>query len=126
MASALVCMVLHWTRLVMNNDERLLDYYDSPSYYVAWTLNLKKILSFVMKSTRNFDLKWLYISYRLGYRWWKLLATSILNRDTMIYHGIETMCLIGWSQRHVIMKFMVVIISLVEFNICSLKLEYVS
>ena len=67
MASALVCMVLHWTRLVMNNDERLLDYYDSPSYYVAWTLNLKKILSFVMKSTRNFDLKWLYISYGLGY-----------------------------------------------------------
>ena len=126
MASALVCMVLHWTRLVMNNDERLLDYYDSPSYYVAWTLNLKKILSFVMKSTRNFDLKWLYISYGLSYCWWKLLATSILNRDTMIYHGIETMCLIGWSQRHVIMKFMVVIISLVEFNICSLKLEYVS
>ena len=45
MESALVCMVTHWTRPMVNHDIRPLDSYDSPSYYVVWTLNLEIILS---------------------------------------------------------------------------------
>ena len=44
----------------------------------------------------------------------------------MISHRIETMCPIGLSKGHVIKKSMVTIISLIEFDICFLNLEYVS
>ena len=52
--------------------------------------------------------------------------TYILNRGTMISNGIETVCPLVWSKRHVIMKFVVIIISLVEFDVCSFELGYVS
>ena len=42
---ALVCIVTHLIRPTVNHDVRLLNYHDSPCYYVAWTLNLEKILS---------------------------------------------------------------------------------
>ena len=55
-----------------------------------------------------------------------MVATSILNRGIMISHGIETVCPLGWSKGNVIMKFVAAIIPLVEFDICSLKLEHAS
>ena len=45
MVSALVCVVIHWIELMVNHDISLLNSHDSPSYYVAWSLNLKRILS---------------------------------------------------------------------------------
>ena len=53
------------------------------------------------------------------------MEINILNKGTMISHGIEIECPIGWSKGHVIMKSMAIIILLVEFDICSLELEYV-
>ena len=43
----------------------------------------------------------------------------------MISHEIEIMCPLRWVRRHVIMKFMVLVILLVQFDICFLKLEYI-
>ena len=54
------------------------------------------------------------------------MAIGILNRGIMISHGIETVYSIGRSKRHVIMKYVAIIIHLVEFDICSLELEYVN
>ena len=48
---------------------------------------------------------------------------GILNKGTMISHGIETVCPLGDPKD---MKSMSTIIPLVEFDICSLKLEYVN
>ena len=45
MTSALVYMVTHWTRPTMNYNVRLLYCYDLLSHYIAWTLNLERILS---------------------------------------------------------------------------------
>ena len=53
------------------------------------------------------------------------MVISILNNDTMISHGIETVYSIGRSKGHVIMKYVATIVHLVEFHICSLELEYV-
>ena len=39
----------------------------------------------------------------------------------MISQEIETMCPIGWSKGHVILKFMAIVIPLVKFDICSLQ-----
>ena len=44
----------------------------------------------------------------------------------MISHGIETVCPLRLSKRHVIMKSMVELIPLVEFDIYALELEYIS
>ena len=44
----------------------------------------------------------------------------------MISHGFETACPLGSSKGLVIMKFMALVIPLVEFDIFSLELEYVS
>ena len=44
----------------------------------------------------------------------------------MISHKIETTFHIGWSKGQVIKKSLNVVIPLVEFDKCSLKLEYVS
>ena len=54
------------------------------------------------------------------------MAIDILNIGTMISHEIEIVCHFGWSKGHVIMKYVATIIPLMEFDICSLKLEYVS
>ena len=35
MVSVIVCIAIHWTRLAINHDVRLLDSHDSPSYYLA-------------------------------------------------------------------------------------------
>ena len=64
--------------------------------------------------------------YGLGHCWWRLVATSILNRGTMISQGIEIVCPLRWSKGHVIMKYAAIVIPLVEFDILSLELEYVN
>ena len=35
------------------------------------------------------------------------------------------MCPLGWYKGHMIMKSMAIVIPLMEFNICSLEVEYV-
>ena len=44
----------------------------------------------------------------------------------MISHEFKITCPIEWFKRHVIMKSIIVIIPLMEFNICSLELKYVN
>ena len=103
--------------------------HDSPSYYVVWTLKPERMLSLCWNEYEalpyEWDLKVLIYPYGLGHYWWRLVATNILNKDTIISHGIKTMCLLRWSKRRV-HEFMAVVISLVEFDICSLELEYIS
>ena len=48
-----------------------------------------------------------------------------LNKGIMISHGIEIVCPFGLSKGRVIMKSVATVIHLVEFDICSLELEYV-
>ena len=66
------------------------------------------------KLTGGFDLwvdpKLVIYPYGLGYCWGRLVATGILTRGTMISHGIETLCLIGWSKGHVFMKYVATVI----------------
>ena len=45
MVSALMCMVTHWMRSTTNHDISLLDCHNSPNYYIAWNLNLERILN---------------------------------------------------------------------------------
>ena len=128
--SSTVCMVTHWIGLTINHDIRLLDCHDSPSYYIACTLNLERISNLYWNQLKALTYKWdlnvvIYI-YRLGHCWWKLMTIGIFNRNTMISHGIETTCLFRWSKRHAIMKSIIAIIPLVEFDICSLELQYVN
>ena len=104
--------------------------HDSPIYYTTWTLNLEGISSLCQNQqkvlTFGWDLKVVIYPYGLDHRWWRLMTTSILNMDTMISHGIETVCLLRWSKGHVIMKSMVTVIPLVKSDICFLELEYVN
>ena len=108
---------------------KVINCHDSPSYYIAWTLNLERISSLCQNQqkalTYGWDPKVVIYPYGLGYCWWRLMAIGILNKGTMISHGIETMCPIRWSKGHVIMKSVATIIPLVEFDICSLELEYI-
>ena len=109
---------------------KVINFHDSPSYCSVRTLNLKKILSLYQNQlealTHGWDPKVVIYPYGLGHCWWRPIVIGILNKGTMISHGIEIMCPLGWSKWHVIMKFVAIIIHLVEFNISSLKLEYVN
>ena len=53
------------------------------------------------------------------------MAAGILNIGTMISHETKTVCLLGLSKGHVIMKSVATVIPLLEFDICFLELEYV-
>ena len=107
-----------------------INWHDSPSYYTAWTLNLERILSMYQNQqevlTYGRDPKVIIYPYGLGHYWWRLVATGILNKGTMISLGIEIECPLGWSKEHVIMKSMAIIIPLVKFDIFSLELQCVS
>ena len=108
---------------------KAINFHYSPSYYTAWTLNLKRILSLYQDQqealTFEYDPKLVIYLYGFGHYWWRLMATSILNIGTMISHEIETMCFLGWSKRHVIMKYVATVIPLMRFDIFPLELEYV-
>ena len=121
-----------WCTLDKTHSEswyKTINCHDSPSYYTTWTFNLKRIFNPCQNQHETliygWDPKMIIYPYRLGYYWWRLVATCILNRGIMISHGIGIVCLIGWSKGHVIMKFVVIVIPLVEFDICFLELEYV-
>ena len=111
MVGVLVCMVTHWAQPMVNHDVRLSGCHDSLSYYVAWTFTLRGYWASVEINRWLWligeTLKWSYILYGLSHYWWKLVTIGILNRDTMISHGIEIVCLLRWSKGHVIMKFVV-------------------
>ena len=95
---------------------KLLNYMDSQPW---------ENIESVPKSTGGFDLWWdlkmVIYPYGLGHYWSRLVTTGILNRGTIISHRIEIVRLLGWSKGHV-----VIIIPLMEFDICSLELEYVN
>ena len=126
MVSALV-YVLHIGRDLSKSWRKIINCHDSVSYYTTWTLNLERILSLCQNQqkalTYGWDSKVVIYPYGLGHYWWRLVVIGILNRDIMISHGIETMCPIGLSKGHVIMKFVGTVIPLIEFDIYSLELE---
>ena len=109
---------------------KVINCYDSQSYYTAWTFNLERILSLSQNQhetlTYGWDHKVVIYPYGLDHYWWRLVAIGILNRGSMISHGIETVYPFEWSKGHTIMKFVVTVIPLVEFGICFLELEYVN
>ena len=109
---------------------KVINCHDSPSYYPAWTLNLDRILSLCENQQETLIFGWdpkvVIYPYGLGHCWWRLVVTGILNRGTMISHRIETACPLGWSKGHVVMKFVATLIPLMEFDICSLELQYVN
>ena len=86
-------------------------------------------IKLVLKSKEDLDHGWdpkvVIYPYGLGHYWWRLVATSIFDKGTMISHGIEIIYPLEWSKGHVIMKSIAIVIHLVEFDICSLELEYV-
>ena len=108
MVSTLVCIVIHWTRLIMNHDVRVLDYHDWPSYYIVRTLNLEKILSLCWNQQKALTYGWdhnvVIYSYELSHHWWRLVTIGIHYKDIMISHRIKTTYPIEWSKGHVIMK----------------------
>ena len=104
--------------------------HDSLSYYTTWALNLERILSLCQNQqealTFGWDPKVVIYPFKLGHCWWRLVAIGILNRGTMISHRIEIVCPLEWSKRYVIMKSIATVIPLMEFDICSLVIEYVN
>ena len=124
------CMWCTLDRTYGESWRKAINCHDSPSYYTTWTLNLEKILRLCQYQqealTYRWDPKVVIYPYGLGHYWWRLVATCILNIGTMISHGIEIVCSLGWSKGYVIMKYVTTIIPLVEFDICSLELEYVN
>ena len=113
---------------MVNHNVRLLGCHDLLSYYVVRTFNLERILSLYWNQYETFTYRWdpnvvIYL-YELGHYWWSLMVISILYKGIMTSYRIETICPLSWSKGHVIMKFVVVVIPLMEFDICSLKVEY--
>ena len=79
---------------------KVISCHDSPNCYTIWTLNFERILSLCQNQqetlTYEWDLEVIIYPYGLGHCWWRLVATGILNRDTMISHEIEIVCPIKW------------------------------
>ena len=122
-----------WCILDRTYDEswyKAINCHDSPSYYIVWTFNLETILSLYQNQhealTYGWDPKVVIYPYGLGHCWWRLVATRMLNKGTMISHGIETVCPLRWSKGHAIMKCMATVIPLMEFDIYSLEVGCVS
>ena len=119
----------HWTWAIVNHDIRLsifMIHHDTILHELLslrgyWTYDEINKGFWPMSET----LKWSHI-LGLSHYWWKLVAISILNRGTITSHGIKIMCTLRWSKGHAIMKFVALIMSLMEFNICFLDLEYAS
>ena len=54
------------------------------------------------------------------------MEIGFFNRDIMIFHDIDIVCLLGSSKGLVIMKFVTIVIPLMGFDIYFLELEYVN
>ena len=67
-------------------------------------------------------LKWSYIPKGLGdRRFWQVTIDIMINRDTIISHGVETMYPLGWSQGfHDHVVYMAIAISSMKFEIYPL------
>ena len=93
---------------------KVINCHDSPSYYIAWILNLEWILSLCQNQledlTYGWNLKVVIYPYGLSHYWWRLVVIGILNRGTMISHEIETVCPLGWYKGHVIIKSVTIVI----------------
>ena len=105
-----------WTHYYQCNSSiipfKVINYHDSPSYYTTWTFNLTFNLERILSQCQNqqevltyeWDPKMVIYSYKLGHYWWSLIATGILNRCTMISHGLRQCIPLGypndmWSRR---------------------------
>ena len=115
-----------WCTLNKTSSElwcKTINCHDLSSYYTAWTPNYERILNLCQNQHETLTYgrypKIVIYPYGLGHCWWRLVAIGILNRNIIISHGIKIMCPFGRSKGHVIMKFVVIVISLVEFDICS-------
>ena len=98
---ALVCMVTHWTRPIVSHNLILSSSHDLTKlfHYVVsqpWE-NIEFVLKLLVALTYKWDRKLIIYSLWIGHCWWKLVVIGILNRNTMISHGIKTKCPHGWS-----------------------------
>ena len=114
----------HWTRPMANHDARLSIVTICQNTILHELLTFRGYWAYAKINKRlGWDPKVVIYPYGLGHYWWKRVATGIFNIGTMISHRIEMVCPLKWSKGHVIMKFVVTIIPLVEFDICFLELE---
>ena len=99
-------IITHWTRSVVNYDisyQMVMIHQDIVlhelstlrGYWVCAEFN--KGLWHIGETPRLS-----YMFYRLGHYWWKLIATVILDKDTMIFYVIQTSCPLRWFKGHVI------------------------
>ena len=99
MMSETMCMVTHWTWPMMNYDINcwvVMIYHDTILYKLS-TLRGYWVCAEINRKLWSMGeiLVWSCIPYKLGHGWWRLVATSILNRDTIISYEIKTTCLLG-------------------------------
>ena len=102
----------HWTRLTMNHEARLSIVMIHQTTILHELSTLRGYWVYAKINRRLWPMGWdpkMVISpYGLGHCWWRLVATGILNRGTMIFHRIETVYPLGWSKGHMIMKSMAI------------------
>ena len=89
--SALVCIVTLWTRLTMSHDIRLSGSHDFNKmlHYIVsqpWE-NIELMSKFIVALTYGLDPKMIIYSLWIG-SLWKLIVIGIINRGTMISHGL--------------------------------------
>ena len=107
MMSAIMCIVTHLTWPMVNHDINcwvVMIHHDTRLYKLS-TLRKYWVYAKINKKLLSMGeiLMWSYIPYKLGYSWWRLVATGILNRDNIISYEIKTTCLLGdpkdmWSR----------------------------
>ena len=89
----MVSIIIHWTRLTMSYDIRLLSSHDFTKllYYIVsqpWE-NIGFLSKLAVALTYRWDYEVIiYFFYGLSHYWWNLVATSILNRSTIIFHRL--------------------------------------
>ena len=117
----------HWTKPMVNHDVRLSNVMIHQATILHRLSTLRECWSCAKINRRlyGWDPKVVIYPYGLGHCWWRLVATRIFNKGTMISHEIEIVCLF-WFKGHVIMKSIATLIHLVEFDMCSLEMENVS
>ena len=118
----------HWTRPTMNHDTRLSIVMIHQATILHGLSTLREYWAYAKINRRLWPmgetLKWSYI---LMY-WFTIDGDpwqQVFSVEAPWYFIGLRQC-IGWLKGHVIMKSMAIIIPLMEFDICSLELEYVN
>ena len=99
MVSALVYMVTYEIKPIVNHNYLVVIIHQATILCKLSTL--KRYWAYVEINTRFWPisetLMWLHILYGLRHYWWILVVIGILNIGTIISHGIDTLCPLGWS-----------------------------